>query len=128
MYPAVISLIEIALTNWTSFDGWCLSRGVDPLELPSRRFINSIWNWLTESMDDETTNKLIDVLYQTSYQRPKIKRESQDETEPKRAILPDPKQKWRAPEGWTPPGWIDDATAYNNAMAFIDSKNSNFTG
>jgi hypothetical protein len=131
MYPAVISLIEIALTNWSSYDGWCLSKGIDPLELPSRRFVNSVWNWLTEEMEAETINNLLDALHQVSYQQPtRLKRSIPSvETEPKgenNGVEYNSKSKWKAPEGWTPPGW-DEEASYKNAMTFIDSKNSNFS-
>lgn len=30
----------------------------------------------------------------------------------------DPKQRWRAPEGWTPPGWSEERS-YNAAKQFM---------
>lgn len=131
MYPAVISLIEIALHNWAHYDAWCLSRGFDPLELPSRRFINSIWAWITEGMEDETKNNLLDALQQTAYQQPRRQPTAatttvDEQSEIKKVVEFDPKNKWKAPKGWTPANW-DEEASYNNAMSFIDSKNSGFT-
>lgn len=36
---------------WPSFDGWCVSCGVDPLELPSDRWLNLIYYFATRNLD-----------------------------------------------------------------------------
>lgn len=120
MHEAIIQLIAIALTNWEEYDVWCLSKGFNPLEIPSRRFINSIWAWLTENMERDQRNTLIDALTRTGYSQPKqrqIKAVAED-----LQVAYDPNSKWRAPEGWTPPGWLNEEEAYNNATTFINAQ------
>lgn len=124
MYPAVISLIEIALTNWSSYDGWCLSKGIDPLELPSRRFVNSIWTWLSEGLDQEKLDELLSLLTQTSYITKKKDTPPPSPTPtptdtPKVSAEYNSKDKWKAPEGWTPPGW-DEERSYSTALNFME--------
>lgn len=50
-------LIAIASHNWRSFDGWCASRNVDPLELPLDRFLNTVYYWATRNGDEDSIKK-----------------------------------------------------------------------
>jgi hypothetical protein len=40
------------------FDGWCVTRGFDPLELPFDRFCNIVYFWLVQGRDEEDVRQL----------------------------------------------------------------------
>ena len=42
-YPAVLALTGGAIDNWHYIDGWCAARGIDPMRLSGRRFINLMY-------------------------------------------------------------------------------------
>lgn len=42
-YTECLRLIAIAQSNWGIIDGWCASQGINPLDLPFRRFLNLIY-------------------------------------------------------------------------------------
>lgn len=45
--------MNIAITHWAVFDGWCASRNVDSLELPIDRFCNLVYYWVTRNMKED---------------------------------------------------------------------------
>lgn len=102
MHSAVVAVIGHAVDNWLDFDAFCLCRGFDPLEIPTRRLVAAAWAWLTEGMDEETKDNLAHQLSTEDYDEP-VK-----ERLPGGAVALSPKEKWRAPPGWKPPGWSDE--------------------
>jgi hypothetical protein len=64
-YPAVIALVDWVgrRRNWYEFDGWCVSRGIEPLRLPGARALNLIQHFITSRLTDEKEyRKLVDSL------------------------------------------------------------------
>jgi len=49
-YTNVYRLLEIAASNWSTFDGRYTQSGLDPFSLPFYRFLNLINATLTESV------------------------------------------------------------------------------
>lgn len=116
MYSAVMAVLSNAINNWTEFDGWCLSRGFNPLEVPCRRLVAAAWAFLTDNMDPEVKEKLIqDLMWEEVKETKVYVSDTEDYPTNKVAV---PKERWRAPEGWTPPGW-DEEKSYKNAMDFV---------
>lgn len=127
MYEEVITIVSIALADWGAYDSWCLLHGFDPLEIPSRRMVNSIWAWLTEGMEPERVQALIQAIQpDTPYVSVK-KRRTKAETEPPEKYKPDDtgKGKFRAPEGWKPPGYNEEK-AYKASKAFLKAQRTGF--
>lgn len=52
-YEVAIRLHAIAGDNWREFDGWCVSRGVNPLRLTPARFCNLIYFWIVKRIDPD---------------------------------------------------------------------------
>lgn len=114
MYAAIMAILANAVNNWTEFDAWCLSRGFDPLEAPSRRLVAAAWAFLTDDMDPEVKDKLIqDLTWEEVIKTPAATASPTPSTS-----VQMPKERWRAPEGWTPPGWNEEQS-YKNAMDFV---------
>lgn len=113
-----MALLSHVVENWTDFDGWALSKGFDPLEIPSRRLMAAVWLFITEPMDYEQRDKLIADLFSESVEEVRQK-EVQKSSEPKIALAP--KERWRAPKGWKPPGW-DEEKAYQAGLNFMANK------
>lgn len=115
MYSAVMAVLGNAVNNWVDFDAWCLTKGFDPLEIPSRRLVAAAWAFLIEGMDEERLEQLI---YELSVEEPYF-------TAPPKAdiatnqMIKAPAEKWRAPEGWTPPGW-DEKKSFEAATSFMN--------
>lgn len=57
-WTAAHALIGFAGNNWRYFDGWCVRRQVEPLELPLDRFVNLVYVLRYESLDDKERAKL----------------------------------------------------------------------
>lgn len=55
------------------------------------------------------THPIYELFKAFAPKKPRVQRDSS---------LPSPRRigKWVKPEGWTPPGWKDDATAYKEAQ------------
>lgn len=102
MYSAVVAVLGHAIDNWVSFDAYCLRWGFDPLDIPTRRLVAAAWAWLIEGMDEDTVDKLVYQLFAEDYVEPVPERL------PGGAVALSPKEKWRAPAGWKPPGWSDE--------------------
>jgi hypothetical protein len=97
-----MAILRNAVENWTEFDAYCLTKGFDPLEVPSRRLVAAAWAFLVEDMDPETKAQLIiDLNTEESFAEVK-KVQTSD------AKVGVPAERWRAPEGWTPPGWNEE--------------------
>lgn len=113
-------VIGVTTTNWNEFDGWCITKGVSPLEMPSRRFFSAAWTWLTEDLEQEDYDKLIasieNAVTETQFAQEKKQKAPLGEEENKESKNFVPMNRWQAPEGWTPPGW-DEESAYRNSVA-----------
>jgi len=48
--------------NWPTFDGWCVEKGIDLLELPSDRALNLIYYFITRNMDEKQRTKFDNQL------------------------------------------------------------------
>lgn len=113
-----MAVLGYAVENWTEFDAWCLSQGFDPLEVPSRRLVSAAWAFLTQEMEQEIKDKLIYELTVGETIQQFIKEETPNvkpTTEGTTTVAP---TKWKAPEGWTPPGW-DEEKSYQTSVQFM---------
>lgn len=111
-----MAILGHAVKNWTEFDAYCLLHGFDPLEVPSRRLVAASWAFLTREMDTESQNELIYSL--TAEINMQVRAPTPTQPAEKKVIQA-PKEKWRAPEGWTPPGW-DEEKSYESALSFMN--------
>lgn len=115
------------LNRWTDFDGWCLQYGIDPLEMPSRRYFSAAWRWMTEGLDEKQLAELHQNLdksvteVETHIRHAETKKAVKAAKEENKGFVPAP--KWRAPEGWTPPGW-DEAAASQTGLSFMGKQGS----
>lgn len=108
------------LNYWNDFDGWCVSKGVDPLEIPSRRLLSAAWFWMTEDRGEEELEKIHNALNQrvmeveTAFRTSKIQAVEQRKEDGSPKVIP--LKPFQAPPGWKPPGWSDES-AYANSVA-----------
>lgn len=49
--------------DWSTFDGWAVSRGFDPLTLPFDRFLSVVYHWATRGGEPEEVEKFNTRLY-----------------------------------------------------------------
>lgn len=108
------------LKYWNDFDGWAVSKGFDPLEIPSRRFYSAVWFWMIEGQDAEGIEKLHVALDQQVHETEQAFKTSKLQTVEQRTVDGKPKviplKPFQAPPGWKPPGWSDES-AYANSIA-----------
>jgi hypothetical protein len=52
-YHTAARLVVAAANDWALFDGDHAGRGVDPLRLPFARFLNLIYAWYMERVEDK---------------------------------------------------------------------------
>lgn len=117
VYDAVMSILGNAINNWTEFDAWCLVNGFNPLEVPSRRLVAAAWAFLIKDMDPETIDQLVyDLTVRDSFKEVKKTVTVKAAPESKKAITS--RDKWKAPDGWTPPGWNEEKS-YQTSMQFM---------
>lgn len=91
-----------------------MSVSCDPLKESGRRMVSLMMWYLERDMADEDREKFRESLDRdTSYQKPKRHLKVVSNSE----FTPDPRNKFKAPPGWTPPGWSDEK-AYQNSLAF----------
>lgn len=45
-------LVGLMIAEWEDFDGWCIERRIDPLELNIDRLLNLIQWWATKDAED----------------------------------------------------------------------------
>lgn len=57
----------IAADHWADFDGFSVSRNVDPTRLPLDRFCSYVWWWVTSRMHEK---KDLDKFEQRLYRPP----------------------------------------------------------
>lgn len=115
-WSRIMAVLGNAIEHWTEFDGWALSQGFDPLEVPSRRLVAAAWMFIIKDLDFEVRDKLVADLFSESYEEVKKKEEKKEPN-----VITAPKDKWRAPKGWKPPGWSDEA-AYQSGISFMANK------
>jgi len=75
--------------------------------------------FIERDMDDAAREKFRYALENTNIERPKtIKSPTAGK------IVPvNPTKRWRAPEGWKPPGW-DEEKSFSVAQSFMGFKNN----
>lgn len=56
-------LISVAREQWALFDGWSVSRGIDPLDLPLDRYCSFVYYWVMSNMDEEEAEKFESKLW-----------------------------------------------------------------
>lgn len=127
-YETGQALIAWSLSEWRYFDGWAASQKVNLLEVSCPRFIHLIYHYITKDMDSEGRAKFEAVLeeiesevqFKKGKEAEKEAGESRDieETEDGTKIII-PNNPWKAPPGWTPPGWASDEENMKNAQAFM---------
>lgn len=70
--------------------------------------------FVERDMDDQAREKL-----RYSLENPTFKKAKTVQAPTKGKIVPlDPTKRWRAPDGWTPPGWSEEKS-YASAQSFI---------
>lgn len=112
-------IVHSVLREWTVFDGWCAARNIDPLSLSSRRFVALAVYYLQEGLDSEGLEKFrheldrLEAIPHPLTPTPKPKVELSATGEPVKL------GRWKPPPGWTPPGWKDDSTNYQNIQGFL---------
>lgn len=115
-----MAVLANAVDNWTDFDAWALSKGFDPLEIPTRRLMSAAWAFLTENMEDEIKESLINDLFDDNPVRQVYTKPTESSpSKGKGTVALAPKEKWRAPPGWKPPGW-NESKSYENAKSFMN--------
>lgn len=114
-YGGAAAVIGWALANWGEFDGWCVVKGVNPLELPVRRFANLVVYALLEGLDKEAQDKMKAQIAQAGQALHPFDRRGRT------AVSRAPKSKPKPP-----PGWKSDEEAYRIAQAFIAQLNTGF--
>jgi len=62
-YEAAIRLVHLGERFWREIDGTCARSGVDPLALDFTRFLNLVYSFITEHMDEETRTRFEEDLY-----------------------------------------------------------------
>lgn len=112
-WSVIIAVLSHAINHWTEFDGWAISNGFDPLELSSRRLMAAAWAFLTREMDIDVRETLIENLYAEVSFPTTTTPDSKPKTAP--GVITAPKEKWRAPKGWKPPGWNEEQS-YKTSM------------
>lgn len=55
--------MSLATTNFTRFDGWCLTKGIHPESLAPHRFCNLVETWATQNMDEKQLDKFNGQLW-----------------------------------------------------------------
>ena len=51
-YRAVVGLVHVADRYWHDIDGACAREGVDPFSLPFDRFLNLVYAWAVERLQN----------------------------------------------------------------------------
>lgn len=91
-------------------------KGIDPLEIPSRRFTNLVLYKLQEGLDEEGQVKLNTELERTARKIQHPLATVKVEPVAAAASVPgQPKVRERTP----PPGWKSEKEAFANAMALM---------
>lgn len=104
-----------AIASWSEVDIWCLERGLDPLEIPVQRFFNLIRHILFDGLTEESKKEIQHTLNEAArLGHPWLNKET-EKTKPNNGWTVDEKGRKKPPPGWTPPGWVDDKTAYRRA-------------
>jgi hypothetical protein len=114
-YPEVLALTDIALSDkvWSTFDGWCASRGIDHEDLRWDRWLNLVYYFATRNASTEDKDKFDAAIAEqvAEWNMQKVKPVvAKALTTPK----PDKPERKRAPK----PAWYgDDKTNTFNSKA-----------
>jgi hypothetical protein len=123
-YGAAQAIVLSALAEWQETDGWAATKGCDLLALPSRRMVNMLYYKMIENLDNEGRIKFQQGLETAGLVRhplltsPTPRRRLKSVPDAPAGAVAVPKERWRAPEGWTPPGWSEERS-YESAKQFI---------
>lgn len=93
------------MDRWDDFDLWCMMRGIDTVELNSRRLVNLAWASFTEGLDQARLSSLEE----------EIERAGRGVLFPEERLVEKPSGKKAVP----PPGWKSDEANWKAAQAFI---------
>lgn len=99
-YAPTVALLNWAVTHWAEFDGWCCARGIDPLELPSRRLVNLIRYFIMEPLTEEGRAEVDRALSSMTAKPAPV------------PVSTGQGLRLKMPVGWTPPGWKSDEENY----------------
>lgn len=58
----MLRLVRLAQSRWLEFDGWCVTLGVDPLELRLDRFVHLVYFWLVRNLDGDARARVDEQL------------------------------------------------------------------
>lgn len=114
------------------FDGWCASRGVDPLELPYDRFLNLIYHFAVRNASKEKKREFDSAISQAvstyNLQQMAVTRRNAlsgaESADTQRGVpdVPTPSKPTRnAKLPPRPAGWGDDHTATRQSLAVANS-------
>lgn len=54
--------MSVAIAHWASFNGWCHTHGVKPLEIDLADLCDVTYYWLTRNADEEEKAKIDETL------------------------------------------------------------------
>lgn len=74
--------------------------------------------FIEKDMDEEARENFRKVIDQAEQSKPKTRRHLKAVPDAAKAVPVAEAKKWRAPEGWTPPGWNPEKS-YSNAKQFM---------
>lgn len=101
-----------------------MSKGFDPLELPSPRLMSAAYYYMQTGLNDEERTAFNSALQNSAAVGHLLlrSRPSTGRTTRREGLSEAPtagRGKWEAPPGWTPPGWLSDEASYRNAQQFM---------
>lgn len=111
-YEGALGLLYYFLGDWRTFEGWCAFQGCNPQKIDARRMISLMMYFVEKDMDDKQREQFRDSL-----ENPQLRQKIKQVGKP-RVVNLDSTKKWRAPEGWTPPGWNEEKS-FAAAQAFM---------
>lgn len=117
VYEGFLGLLKYFLGDWRTFEGWCASQGCDPQKISSRRMISLMVFFIEKDLTEEGREQLRNSLNTVTTKRHLRAVKDVESTN----VSVDPKNKWRAPKGWTPPNWNEEKS-FQAAKSFMGFK------
>ena len=112
IYEGFLGLANYFLGDWRSFEGWCVAQGCNPQQESSRRMVSLMCYFVEKDLNEEGREQFRNSLEAQSKRHLRVVRSDTSE------VAVTGKQRWKAPPGWTPPGW-DEEKSYKMAKQFM---------
>lgn len=123
-YGEAIALAGWAVASWDEIVLFCLLNHLEPLELPVQHFFILIRHLLFDGLTEDGKKEVQYTLNEAArIGHPWLNKEHEKAQQPKGWTV-DEKGKKIPPPGWTPPGWLDENTAYKKAKAAMKGVNA----